>query len=240
MSYVFDPVRLAALATARAREFSEAEPYPHAQIDDFLRPDCAEQLAGCFPGPDDTIVWDLFGAQGFEVKRGSSDEAHFPAPLREALHDLNSGPFVHWLERVSGIEHLIPDPHLVGGGLHLSRQGDHLGIHADFNWHAGLQAHRRLNLLIYLTPEPWQEAWGGDLELWSTDAANRVKTIAPVFNRAVLFATRSDTFHGHPRPWAAPEGIYRQSLALYYYTTQRPESEQRDAHGTLYKGYHVA
>jgi hypothetical protein len=66
-----------------------------------------------------------------------------------------------------------------------------------------------------------------------------VQTIAPEFNRAVIFATRSDTFHGHPEPWAAPPGVYRQSIALYYYTSDRPAEELRPAHSTLYKGYHV-
>jgi Rps23 Pro-64 3,4-dihydroxylase Tpa1-like proline 4-hydroxylase len=162
----------------------------------------------------------------------------FPPALRRAIHDLNSGPFIRFLERLSGIGHLLPDPGLAGGGIHLSRRGDHLGIHADFNWHEGLQAHRRLNLLIYLSPH-WQEGYGGELELWDTTGTRRVRTVEPLFNRAVVFTTRSDTFHGHPNHWAAPEGVYRQSIALYYYTTQRPADEQREAHGTLYKGYNA-
>lgn len=239
MSYVFDLDRLAAEAAADAVRFRAAVPFPYIAIDDFLPEAKARELAAVFPGIDTPVVWDRFGAKGFEVKRGSADERHYPAPLREAIHDMNSGPFINWLEAVSGIPHLLPDPHLVGGGLHLTRQGDHLGIHADFNWHEHLEAHRRLNLLIYLTPEPWQESWGGALELWKTDASERVVTVEPKFNRAVLFATRSDTFHGHPVPWAAPDGIYRQSIALYYYTTTRPADEIRPAHNTLYKGYHV-
>lgn len=239
MSYVFDVDRLRATLAADAARFAAADPFPHIVFDDFLRDANARELAAVFPGPDDAVAWDLFGAQGYEVKRGSGREERFPPALRHALHDLNSGPFVRYLEELSGIDHLLPDPHMAGGGLHLSRQGDHLGIHADFNWHEKLQAHRRLNLLVYLTPQPWQENWGGALELWKTDASERVAIVPPVFNRAVLFTTRSDTFHGHPVPWAAPAGIYRQSIALYYYTTCRPESEQRPAHGTLYKGYHV-
>ena len=236
--YVFDLTRLTALAPAAATAFRTAPPYPHGVYEDFLRPEAARALAEVFPQPEDRMAWDRFGAQGLEVKMGSSDEARFPAPLRQAIHDLNSGPFLRWLETVSGIEHLMPDPSLVGGGIHLSRRGDHLGIHADFNWHEGLQAHRRLNLLIYLTPH-WEASYGGELELWNLDGTRRERTVEPLFNRAVLFATRSDTFHGHPNPWAAPDGRYRQSIALYYYTTQRPADEQRAAHGTLYKGYNA-
>lgn len=238
MAYVFDPENLASRLRGAPAGFADADPFPHVVLDDFLRPDVARRLAALFPGPDDAVVWDRFGAEGLEVKRGSASEATFPAELRQALHDLNSGPFITWLQQLTGIEHLLPDPHLLGGGLHLSGPGDHLGIHADFNWHEGLQAHRRLNLLIYLTEQAWQRDWGGALELWSTDAKRRERVVEPVFNRAVLFATRSDTFHGHPQPWAAPGGIWRQSLALYYYTSARPQAEQRDPHGTLYKGYH--
>lgn len=238
MPYVFDLDRLQRLAAERAGAFGTADPYPHAVFEDFLRTEAAQAVTAVFPGPEDRMAWDRFGAQGLEVKMGSSDEARFPEPLRRAIHDLNSGPFLRFLEQVSGIPHLLPDPHLTGGGIHLSRQGDHLGIHADFNWHEGLQAHRRLNLLIYLSPH-WEPAYGGELELWDTTGTQRVNVVAPLFNRAVLFATRSDTFHGHPNPWAAPDGVYRRSIALYYYTTQRPADEQRPAHGTLYKGYNA-
>ena len=238
MPYVFDLDTLSRRARELGPAFRGAEPYPHIVIDDFLRQDAAHELAREFPGPDDAVAWDHYAAPGLEVKLGCGSEERLPAGLRHAIHDLNSGPFVRFLEELTGIDHLLPDPHLAGGGIHLSRQGGHLGIHADFNWHEKLQAHRRLNLLIYLTPG-WKAEFGGELELWNSDASRREQLVEPLFNRAVLFATRSDTFHGHPNPWAAPQGIYRQSIALYYYTTQRPEAEVRPAHNTLYKGYNV-
>ena len=80
---------------------------------------------------------------------------------------------------------------------------------------------------------------GDRLELWSTDAARREKSIAPLFNRAVIFNTRSDTFHGHPAPLATPAGVWRRSIAMYYYTTTRPEDELREPHNTRYKGMHL-
>lgn len=242
MPYVYELDSLDRIAERDADAFCTADPYPHLIVDDFLRGDCARHLAQVFPKPNDVddvadIAWDRFGADGFEVKFGSADEAHFPAPLRNAIHDLNAGPFLRFLEKLTGIDHLLPDPHLVGGGIHLTRRGGHLGIHADFNWHERLQAHRRLNVLIYLTPD-WRDGYGGELELWDTGAKALVRRVEPLFNRMVVFATRSDTFHGHPRPWQSDD-VDRQSIALYYYTTQRPESEMREAHSTLYKGYHV-
>lgn len=238
MPYVFDLDTLARRARDSGAAFRAAQPYPYIVFDDFLCAEPARELARVFPGPDDPVAWDHYAAPGLEVKLGCSNEERLPPSLRHALHDLNSRPFIAFLEELTGIEHLLPDPHLAGGGIHLSRRGGHLGIHADFNWHERLQAHRRLNLLIYLTPD-WKPEFGGELELWNVDATRREHIVEPLFNRAALFATRSDTFHGHPNPWAAPEGIYRQSIALYYYTTQRPEAEIRPAHNTLYKGYNV-
>jgi hypothetical protein len=203
MPYVFDLDTLARRAVELAPGFRAATPYPHAVIDDFLRAPAADALAGVFPRPDDAIAWDHYAAPGLEVKLGCGREERLPDPIRSALHDLNSGPFIRFLEAMTGIDHLLPDPHLAGGGIHLSRQGGHLGIHADFNWHEQLQAHRRLNLLIYLTPH-WRADYGGQLELWNADASRCERTIEPLFNRAVLFTTRSDTFHGHPTPWTAP------------------------------------
>ncbi|HEX5694602.1 MAG TPA: 2OG-Fe(II) oxygenase, partial [Arenimonas sp.] len=61
----------------------------------------------------------------------------------------------------------------------------------------------------------------------------------PIFNRAVIFNTRSDTFHGHPAPLLVPDGVWRRSIAMYYYTSMRPEQERREPHNTRYKGMHL-
>ncbi|WP_440224623.1 2OG-Fe(II) oxygenase [Dokdonella sp. MW10] len=236
MSYVFDVERLQRLAAQHGAGYRTASPYPHVVIDDFLEADAAASIAASFPQPADDVGWDYYGAEHFEVKMGSSREERFPAHLRQAIHDMNSGVFVRFLEALTGIDHLLPDPHLVGGGIHLTRAGGHLGIHADFNWHERLQAHRRLNVLIYVTPD-WQEAYGGELELWDKGAKALARRVEPVFNRAVVFSTLSDSFHGHPRHWT-PVDVNRQSIALYYYTTARPAEEMREPHNTLYKGYH--
>lgn len=238
MPYVFDTERLMRLADARAQEFRSADPYPHIVVDDFLSATAARKLADVFPGPDDDVAWDHYAAPGLEVKLGCGDETKFPDAIRTAIRDLNSSAFVRFLERLTGIEHLLVDAHLLGGGMHLTRRGGLLGIHSDFNWHVQMQAHRRLNLLLYLTPD-WRAEYGGELELWDSEGARMVRRVEPLFNRAVLFTTRSDTFHGHPGAWAAPMGINRQSIALYYYTSDRPDAEKRAAHNTLYKGYNA-
>lgn len=238
MTYIFDLDKLAETAKTRRAEYTDAQPYSHIVLDDFLNSASARQIMEHFPDPKGGMDWDRYAYEGYEMKIASSKEEQFPAIIRHAMHDLNSGPFVRFLQQLTGIEHLFADPHLLGGGVHLTGRGGHLGIHADFNWHPELLAHRRVNVMLYFN-EHWQEDYDGALELWSTDAKNCVKRIEPVFNRAIIFNTTSNSFHGHPRPLQVPQGQWRRSIAMYYYSTQRPEVELQAPHNTRYKGLHL-
>jgi hypothetical protein len=59
--------------------------------------------------------------------------------------------------------------------------------------------------------------------------------ILPIFNRCVVFSTTSTSFHGHPEPLACPEGETRKSIALYYYSKERPAEERAGEHNTLFQ-----
>ena len=233
---LLDYERLEALARERAPQYAAASPFPHTCIDDFFARDDALAVANAIPIPGGK-EWDFYFAAGFEEKWANSSFLTLPPPARALIYELNSGPFVRFLEQLTGIEHLLPDPHLHGGGVHLVKRGGVLQVHSDFNWSERLRAHRRVNLFVYLNPG-WDEAWGGALELWDAKAENSIAQYAPLFNRLVVFTARSDTFHGHPAPLQCPEGVYRKSIALYYYSSDRPPEEQREPHNTLYKGMH--
>ena len=233
----FDYEALLRFADARREAHLAAAPFPHTVIDDFLAPDAAEALARAMPKSGGNAGWDFYFAEGFEHKWALSDDRKMPPVFRALVRELNSGAFIRFLERLTGIEHLLPDPHLLGAGLHLVPRGGVLQVHSDFNWSESLQAHRRVNFFIYLNPN-WVEEWGGALELWDSACTQMVQRIPCLFNRLVVFNARSDTFHGHPHPLTCPEGEWRQSLAMYYYTTSRPAEEARDPHNTIYKGLH--
>jgi hypothetical protein len=51
----------------------------------------------------------------------------------------------------------------------------------------------------------------------------------------VVFTTTDTSFHGHPEPLACPEGRTRKSIALYYYSRDRPEGEGGGEHSTLFQ-----
>lgn len=63
---------------------------------------------------------------------------------------------------------------------------------------------------------------------------NKVKSVAPIWNRCVIFNTDADSYHGHPDPLTTPDGVLRRSIALYYYTASRAIYEEVPNHSTMY------
>jgi len=137
--------------------------------------------------------------------------------IRNLFAELNGQAFLGFLEQMTGISGLIPDPHYDGGGLHETKRGGHLGVHADFNIHDQLKLERRLNLLVYLN-EDWEEDYGGQLVVWDRAMKQCVVRVPPLFGRAVIFNTDLDSFHGHPDPLNCPPDRTRRSIATYYYS----------------------
>ena len=157
------------------------------------------------------------------------------APVVRAFLDaMNGYEMLQFLEALTGIEGLIPDPYFGGGGLHQIEPGGFLKIHADFNVHPKLKLDRRLNLLTYLNKD-WRDEWGGHLELWNAPMTERRQRIAPLFNRTVVFSTTDTSFHGHPHPLTSPPGVTRKSVSLYYYTAGRPQEERSAPHDTIFR-----
>jgi hypothetical protein len=230
-SAVLDPRRLGLILKREGLHYRTADPFPHVVIDDFLVPALLQHVTTEFAAMDRSD-WRRSNS-AHERKLSTEDESRFGPFTAKVVAALNSGMFLTFLERLTGISGLIADPYLRGGGLHEIEPGGKLGVHADFNFYERLKVYRRLNLLLYLNSS-WQDAWGGHLELWTADCRTKMKSIGPVFNRAVIFDTSNKSYHGHPHPLACPDGESRKSLALYYYTTQYPYEEDLAPHSTLF------
>lgn len=228
----FSRQTLPPLADGVSSAFRAARPFPHIVMDDFLPAAVVDDVLSEFPTPGQ-IGWTKYDDET-DLKLAAEDTSQFGPHTRHLLEQFNSSAFVTFLERLTGIEGLIPDPHFRGGGLHQIERGGFLKVHADFNWYPRLRLDRRLNLLLYLNKN-WSDEYGGHLELWNKDMTACEQRILPAFNRCVIFATTDDAHHGHPDRLACPEGWSRKSLAVYYYSNGRPEHERHDAHSTLFK-----
>jgi hypothetical protein len=231
-AFFFEPDHLSSLAEQYATTYRTASPFPHIVIDDFLPEDVVQRVLDEFPSPKDE-EWFRWDART-ERKLQTTAEHGIGPFTRQLLNQFNAAAMIDFLEALTGIEHLVPDPHYFGGGLHQIERGGFLKVHADFNHHARLQLERRLNLLLYLNRD-WREEYGGHLELWNRDMTAAVDRIAPVFNRCVIFNTTDFSYHGHPEPLTCPEGSTRKSIALYYYSKGRPPEEIASAHSTLFQ-----
>lgn len=223
---------MAEVAKNSSATYANAMPYPHVVFDNFFDPTLLDLVLTEFPEPRG-VKWQRFD-NAHEIKLASASESSFGPATRLLLYHLNSITFLEFLSSVTGIPDLIADPCFDGGGLHQILPGGKLAVHADFNKHPRYGLDRRLNALIYLNKD-WQEEYGGHLELWNSDMTRCEKKILPVFNRLTIFGTSDITYHGHPDPLRCPEGMTRKSLALYYFSNGRPESEVSNEHSTLFQ-----
>lgn len=216
-----------------AAAFRNADPVPFVVIEEFLPSEIAEAVSAEFPSKDSEI-WAKLPTDDQRGKFATNDEARIPPCARRLLFELNSGHFLRFLETVSGIDDLIADTKMVGGGLHRIERGGKLSLHVDFSHHPSNGLFRRLNLLIYLN-KGWKEEYGGHFELWTPDLRRPVQRILPTFNRCVVFATSSRSYHGHPEPLTCPDGEARKSVALYYFTQAPPIGEEDTVHNTRFR-----
>ena len=231
------------LADSCRSNYALANPFPHIVIDDFIPKDLAIQ---CYNQMSQHEDWMFDSMMGYpEDERDSqvnkwwtpydSDsknkiESDMPA-VWKCLQYFNSRPFLLFLEKLTGIKDLIADVDFEGGGIHKIKNGGRLELHSDYNKHPNKDIWRRINLLLYLTPN-WN--YNGHLDLYEKEPLVKVKSILPTFNRAVIFNTTDDSIHGHPIPLVCPEEISRYSFALYYFTKDRPEHEKSDSKAAIW------
>tara|TARA_S200000501_G_C20842028_1_gene752056 strand:+ start:686 stop:1444 length:759 start_codon:yes stop_codon:yes gene_type:complete len=215
--------------------FNAAEPFPHVVVDNFLPLEFANFLLNNFPSKDHPVWLDWKKRSPNQYKKlGFGDSSNFykiSNELQIALNEFNRATILSLLEDITNIKGLLPDPYFIGGGMHQILKGGLLDIHTDFNEHKRLKIFRRLNLLIYLN-QSWIPNHRGELEFWSNSIKNKgkcVKKISPLFNRAVLFKTDKNSYHGHPSIWNAPSEVTRKSIALYYYTSYPENNAVYDA-----------
>jgi len=225
------PLKLNANPRALHDAYRAGDPFPHVVIDGLFDDADLDRVLADFPRSEETR-WMRFDSPT-EKKLGYFHEhSTISATVRAFLDALNGFETLLFLEDLTGIPGLIPDPYFGGGGLHQIEPGGFLKIHSDFNVHPKLNLDRRANMLVYLNKD-WKEEWGGHLELWNARMTECRQRILPLFNRTVIFSTTDTSYHGHPQPLTSP--VPRKSVSLYYYTVGRPEEERSAPHDTIFR-----
>ena len=220
--------------------YKESYPFNHIVIDNFVKEEYLERIVS------EVQVLSPENAYYRVTQKNSLEYNKFAfntdvGPTVSALfRELVSESFIASIERLTKITDIVPnDLSLKGAGVHKIKKDGYLAVHTDFNTYSHPQhgkLDRRINILIYLNPV-WEESYKG--HLWLCTSSEPVKKILPVLNRCVIFDTTSNSFHGHPERLCVPEGMFRSSIACYYYTknTNEPndfEGRPQHEHAMIY------
>jgi len=215
---------LTELALKEKQNYISAKPFPNIALNNFFNNDFLNKVLDEFPDLSKLNDSENYKAKN-EIKLSNKNYEKFPPTIKSFIDFLNSNIFLNFLQNLTSIkEKLVSDPLLEGGGLHEIKNGGVLKIHTDFNRHPSRDLDRRINVLIYLNKN-WKESYGGYLELWNKNMSMCEKKITPSFNTMAIFSTTDFSNHGHPNPLNCPKDMSRKSIALYYFSSGRPEEE---------------
>ena len=153
---IFHHTKLNKIIEENHETYISAKPFPHIIIDDFIPENVLDKIIEEFPSPDAKLGWgkaDAAYPNGKVVSVGKlwfTDATQLGTNMRQFLWEISSSGFLKFLEQLTGIQNIIPDPHFHGGGVQQSIPGAILKIHADFSKHPVWKFERRINLIFFL------------------------------------------------------------------------------------------
>lgn len=219
-------------------KYRNQKPFPYAYQDSILDEEFARDIQKeILEIPD--IAWDRY-ENPFESKFTLRDKNMFPQNLNKLFDLLTAEPFIDRLSEIVGHK-LFLDPTKNFWGVHKYNNGDKLDIHVDAGLHPTTKQKKQVTLGIYLSNN-WKEEYGCKLEVWrgenteSNDAKiyEKIASIAPLFNRMVLFTCNDYAWHGNPEPANCPNNSTRIFVTISYLSENYEDKNKRQ------KAYFVA
>lgn len=212
--------------------FLANRPFPHIVFNNLFSTTLLELMCSEF----ERLIWTNWKHidEARERIRESLPNTHWGPATQLYFNTIYSGIFLEFLEGVTGINCLIPDPKLHAGGLHEVPTGGKFALHVDFNRHWVTGLDMRATFITYLNKD-WDSSYGGALELWDVKENHCEVEIEPVFGRSILFLQSSKSLHGLPKPIDAPNGRPRRSAIAYYYSNGRSDEESMRYHDAIFE-----
>lgn len=201
-----------------------SKPFPFVIIDNFLNNDVAEIILSEFPNQSDER-W-LKYCNALEYKYVMDNLDHMGPETFNLFYAYCHDKIIEKIRTITDIPNLEYDPYLHGAGLHYHPRGGHLAMHLDYGIHPFSKKERRVNIIMFLNKD-WIEEYGGHLEIWSNGLKKLEHKVTPVFNRAILFRTSDESWHGVPDKILCPIGTGRKSIAIYYVSQARENATPR-------------
>jgi Rps23 Pro-64 3,4-dihydroxylase Tpa1-like proline 4-hydroxylase len=225
-------------------EFNKKEwGFGRTTIDNFLDEKTINSLyEECMNAPKGG--WTVFTRAGSRMEE-FNDLISLPTAHRVTYDIMHSGEFLYELEQMTGIVGLLPDPHLVGAGYSIIKNGKNLGCHYDFNWNDRIRLHRKLTCLLYITPD-WKDEWGGHIQYYDDNVdinpnAALIESISPKFNRFVINENVKQGPYHRVSAVNAPGDIYgRCAIRFFYYVSTSEPDKDNPPHRSTYKSNEYA
>lgn len=196
-------------------------------IDDLLPENLAVNIHEVFPKPSDMVLKKSIR----EDKYVAAQMNLYHPFLEEIIYAFQDKRIVDLIGEICGINEAIPDEYLYAGGISMMGNKQFLNPHLDNSHDKDRARWRVLNLLYYVTPD-WQEAYGGNLELWPKGLKDDQITIHSKFNRLAIMATHNHSLHS-----VSPvnyEG-FRCCVSNYYFS-KTPLLASDTFHVTSFRG----
>jgi len=214
----------------RNREYIEKSPFPFHYQDSFLPVNMAECLQEEILNLPDS-AWDRYD-NPFEQKYTLRDKYSFPPLANKLFEELQSDTFIHHLSEICGYRLMI-DPTRNFWGIHKYKNGDRLDIHVDAGLHPVTKQKKQLTFGLYLSYN-WKGSYGCNLEIWRGTNANKqpklldkVDSICPQFNRAIIFTNNDYSWHGNPTPASGEDDSKRIFITISYLSDNITDENKR-------------
>lgn len=188
-------------------------PFPHLVIDHWAEPELVRAAEAEWPRTD-WPFWHRYDCG----KLATKDPLRFPPACAELIRRMLCLRICELL----GVDEAFGDWNCHAAGLHAMPTGSSLGLHLDSDHHPNTGWRRAANAVLYLN-RTWEPDWGGEFELWNADGSECLKTIAPAFNRMVLFAPSDIAWHA-VAPVLGPET--RKTLTVFFWRHDHGERER--------------
>lgn len=189
------------------------EPFTHVIIDNFLKQDVIDKVFNEIPVLNDDF-YEYYNP--LEIKYVYDKIDKLQSNIKNVFYALSHTKIINKLKDIFNIDNLEYDPLLHGAGIHLHPNNGRLHMHLDYEKHPILENKQRiLNIILYLNKQ-WKTEWNGDTQLWDKNMSECKVKSYPEYNKAIIFKTSEDSWHGVPDIIKCSENEFRKTLAFYY------------------------
>jgi hypothetical protein len=216
----------------------QTQPYPYLVVENAIDTQILNEVFYTLP-PSSWSSWMTYN-NDFERKRTTRDLPLLSPFTRNLLESMQSSSFASIISAITGIPNLITDPGLHGMGIYRYDNGGFLAPHMGYELHPVLNLERRVNVILFLTPD-WNVGWGGQHLLWDDVGFNVVQEIEPRQGRMIIYQSQENGWMS-VRPIQTPggENQYLAMAATTYLTQPRTTATRKRAVFIPNRGYEFA